>query len=146
MLPGSQPLNTGRCHVGCGCWIEALRRQNSRGVSRFASVYGSLGLARRCALVKAGRAQRGMGAPGTNWLGKSVERVEDAALLTGRGRYIDDLGVRPGTHHAAILRSPHGHAIIRTIRTEAARRAPGVAAVVTGAELKLLCASLGVGI
>jgi 2-furoyl-CoA dehydrogenase large subunit len=31
------------------------------------------------------------------WVGQSVERVEDAALLTGQGRYIDDLGVRPGT-------------------------------------------------
>ncbi len=41
------------------------------------------------------------------WVGQSIERVEDAALLTGRGRYIDDLGVPPGTLHAAILRSPH---------------------------------------
>ena len=46
------------------------------------------------------------------WVGRSVERVEDAALLTGRGRYIDDLGVKPGTLHAAILRSPHAHADI----------------------------------
>ena len=51
----------------------------------------------------------------TSWCGQSVERVEDAALLTGRGRYIDDLGVRPGTLHAAMLRSPHAHAIIRAI-------------------------------
>ena len=33
----------------------------------------------------------------TRWVGRSIPRVEDAALLTGRGRYIDDLGVRPGT-------------------------------------------------
>ena len=45
--------------------------------------------------------------PPTSWCGQSIERVEDAALLTGRGRYIDDLGVPPGTLHAAILRSPH---------------------------------------
>ena len=31
----------------------------------------------------------------TGWVGQSIERVEDAALLTGRGRYIDDLGVPP---------------------------------------------------
>jgi 2-furoyl-CoA dehydrogenase large subunit len=46
----------------------------------------------------------------TMWVGQSVERVEDAALLTGGGRYIDDLGVKPGTLHAAILRSSHAHA------------------------------------
>ena len=45
------------------------------------------------------------------WLGRSIERVEDAALLTGRGRYIDDLGVPPLTLHAAILRSSHADAI-----------------------------------
>ncbi len=50
------------------------------------------------------------------WCGQSVERVEDAALLTGRGRFIDDLGVKPGTLHAAILRSPHAHATITAIR------------------------------
>ena len=38
------------------------------------------------------------------WVGQSIPRVEDAALLAGRGRFIDDLGVRPGTLHAAILR------------------------------------------
>ena len=58
------------------------------------------------------------------WLGQSIERVEDASLLTGRGRYIDDLAVRPDTLHAAILRSPHAHAIDPKHRRERrARRA-----------------------
>src|SRR6266852_5973131 len=81
-------------------------------------------------------------APGSPWVGRSIPRVEDAALLTGRGRFIDDLGVRPGTLHAAILRSPHPHAMIRAIDATAARRAPGVAAVLTGAELTKLATSL----
>jgi 2-furoyl-CoA dehydrogenase large subunit len=72
------------------------------------------------------------------WLGRSIERVEDAALLTGRGRYIDDLGVPPGTLHAAILRSSHAHAKIRAIDTAAAAAGPGVAAVITGAEVAAL--------
>ena len=62
--------------------------------------------------------------PGSPWVGQSIPRVEDAALLTGRGRFIDDLGVRPGTLHAAILRSPHAHADIVSIETSAAKRAP----------------------
>src|SRR5215472_4309676 len=82
----------------------------------------------------------------TGWCGQSVERVEDFALLTGRGRYIDDLGVRPGTLHAAILRSPHAHAAIRLIDVAAARGAPGVAAVLTGADVTALSASLVVGV
>jgi len=80
------------------------------------------------------------------WLGQSVERVEDAALLTGAGRFIDDLGVRPGTLHAAILRSPHAHALIRAIDVDDARRAGGVAAVLTGKDVAALTANLGTGI
>jgi 2-furoyl-CoA dehydrogenase large subunit len=80
------------------------------------------------------------------WCGQSVERVEDAALLTGRGRFIDDLGLRPGTMHAAILRSPHAHARITAIRTEAAGRLAGVAAVFTGAVIAKNSASLVVGV
>src|SRR5262249_8366456 len=78
-----------------------------------------------------------------NWLGRSIERVEDAALLTGRGRYIDDLGVAPGSLHAAILRSSHAHANIRAIDTKAAAAAPGVTAVITGAGAAALSSPLG---
>ena len=81
-----------------------------------------------------------------SWIGQSVERIEDLTLLAGRGRYIDDIGVPPGTLHAAILRSPHAHAEIRAINTEAARRAQGVAAVITAAEVTKLSASLVVGV
>jgi len=77
-----------------------------------------------------------------SWLGRSIERFEDAALLTGRGRFIDDLAVRPGTLHAAILRSSHAHAVIRSISTGAARAARGVAAVLTGANVAALSTSL----
>src|SRR6516165_2082986 len=80
------------------------------------------------------------------WLGQSIERVEDAALLTGRGRYIDDLPIRPGTLHAAILRSSHAHAHIRSINIEAARSAPGVVSVITGTDITALSTSLVVGV
>ena len=82
----------------------------------------------------------------TSWCGQSIERVEDGPLLTGRGRFIDDLGIRPGTLHAAILRSPHAHAKIRAIDAAAARTAPGVAAIIIGAEVTALSASLVVGV
>jgi 2-furoyl-CoA dehydrogenase large subunit len=82
----------------------------------------------------------------TGWVGQSIERVEDSALLTGRGRYIDDLGVPPGTLHAAILRSPHAHALIRAIRTDAARAMAGVAAVITAAEVTKFGAPLLAGV
>ncbi len=87
-----------------------------------------------------------MNAAATGWIGRSVERVEDAALLTGGGRYIDDLPVRRGTLHAAILRSPHPHAKILAIRTAAAAAARGVGSVVTGADVVANGASLVVGV
>jgi CO/xanthine dehydrogenase Mo-binding subunit len=80
------------------------------------------------------------------WVGRSVPRVEDAALLTGRGRFIDDVGVPAGTLHAAIQRSPHAHATILGIDVARARGAEGVAAVLTGAEVRALGASLVVGV
>src|SRR5437868_4643257 len=83
---------------------------------------------------------------GKGWVGQSVERIEDLTLLAGRGCYIDDIGIPPGTLHAAILRSPHAHAEIRAIHTDAARRGPGVAAVITAAEVTKLSASLVVGV
>jgi 2-furoyl-CoA dehydrogenase large subunit len=82
----------------------------------------------------------------TAWCGQSIERVEDAALLTGRGRFIDDLGVRPGTLHAAILRSPHAHARITAVRLDVAREARGIAAVLAGADVTALSASLVAGV
>ena len=62
--------------------------------------------------------------------GQSVKRVEDHRLLTGHGRYTDDLQ-REGMLFGATLRSPYGHADIRSIDVEAARAMPGVVAVYT---------------
>ena len=64
-----------------------------------------------------------------------MERVEDAALLTGRGRFADDVGERPGTAHAAVLRSPHAHAEIVSLDATAALSMPEVVTVLTGAEV-----------
>ena len=71
-------------------------------------------------------------------IGKSVLRLEDPALLRGRAHFVDDLPVKPGTLHAAILRSPHAHAEIVSIDTGRARQMPGVAAVITRAEVLAL--------
>jgi 2-furoyl-CoA dehydrogenase large subunit len=84
--------------------------------------------------------------PASLWVGRSVPRVEDATLLSGRGRFIDDLGVRPGTLHAAILRSPHAHADIVSIESSAAKRSHGVVAILDGEDVKSLTASLVVGV
>ncbi len=68
-------------------------------------------------------------------MGQAVVRKEDLRLLTGGGRYLDDINL-PGQLHAAILRSPHAHALIRTVDATAARSGPGVIAVLTGADLE----------
>lgn len=74
-------------------------------------------------------------------IGVSVPRREDAALLTGHGRFIDDIDLA-GQLHASFLRSPYGHARIGTVDTQEAAAMPGVVAVLTGADL----AADGVGL
>jgi aerobic carbon-monoxide dehydrogenase large subunit len=66
--------------------------------------------------------------------GQSIARVEDARLLTGQGRFTDDLG-RPGMLHGVTLRSPYAHAEIRSIDIAAALEVPGVVAVYTHSDI-----------
>lgn len=70
----------------------------------------------------------------TRFFGQPVKRVEDPALLTGSGRFTDDVPL-PGTLHAVFVRSPHPHARIRSIEASAARTMPGVHLVLSAADL-----------
>ena len=70
----------------------------------------------------------------TDMLGKRVKRVEDNRLITGKGRYVDDIKLQ-SMAHVAILRSPYAHANIRSIDTSAAKAMPGVLDVMTGADI-----------
>src|ERR1700733_15117 len=83
---------------------------------------------------------------GSSWVGRSIARVEDSSLLTGRGRFMDDVGVHPGTLHAAFLRSPHAHADIISIDVSQAMQAHGVVAVLDGEDVKALTSSVVVGV
>src|SRR3954462_15405696 len=67
-------------------------------------------------------------------IGRSLRRIEDGRFLTGQGRYVDDMELA-GQLHGVVLRSPHGHAAIEGIDTEAARAMPGVRGVFTAADL-----------
>ncbi len=66
---------------------------------------------------------------------RSQKRLEDERLLVGKGLYSDDRDL-PGQAWLVVLRSPHAHARIAGIDAAAARKAPGVVAVYTAAELK----------
>src|ERR1700744_1991071 len=68
-------------------------------------------------------------------LGQPVRRFEDLRLITGRGRYTDDL-VLPNMAHAFVLRSPAGHAAIKHIDTTAAKKMPGVRFIGTGDDVR----------
>ena len=69
-----------------------------------------------------------------SYIGRSVPRPNLARLTQGRGQYVTDV-VLPRMAHVAFVRSPHAHARIKSIEAAAAKKAPGVIAVVTGAEL-----------
>src|SRR5579872_3998936 len=75
------------------------------------------------------------GGPTGTGIGQPVRRREDLRLLTGHGQYSDDLNL-PGQAYAVMLRSPHAHALIRSIETTAAEAAPGVLAVLTSDDVK----------
>src|SRR5580658_5848136 len=68
-------------------------------------------------------------------IGDAARRKEDLRLVTGRGCYSDDFNF-PGQAYGAALRSPHAHALIRSIDTQAARAMPGVLAVLTGEDVR----------
>ncbi len=69
------------------------------------------------------------------WIGARYPRKEDAALLTGNARFIDDMEPVPGIRHVAMLRSGHAHARIVSIDISKAAAMPGVHGIVTGADI-----------
>ena len=71
-------------------------------------------------------------------VGARLKRLDDPRILTGRGRYVDDVTL-PRMVHVAFVRSAHAHARLTRVDVDAARRAPEVAGVLTGAEAARLC-------
>jgi carbon-monoxide dehydrogenase large subunit len=71
-------------------------------------------------------------------IGARAKRGDDPRLLTGRGRYVDDLTL-PRMVHLAFVRSTHAHARLTRVALDAARRAPGVVGVLTGEDAARLC-------
>ncbi len=87
------------------------------------------------------------GSDGGSLFGRSVRRIEDAALVTGRGRFVDDIRF-PDAAHAAFVRSPHAHATIRSVDVSLASKVKGVLAVFTLDDFRPLLAKerLAVGL
>ena len=77
----------------------------------------------------------------TTYAGQSVKRFEDHRLLTGQSSYVDDMQL-PGMLHALVLRSPHAHAVVRSIDASAAAALPGVVTVITADDLQDLTEQL----
>src|SRR6185437_5080397 len=82
--------------------------------------------------------------PGAAWedsmanrlgIGQPVRRVEDVRFITGAGRYVDDMDL-PKQLYGQIVLSEHAHARIKRVDTAAAKKAPGVVLVLTGADIK----------
>ena len=71
-------------------------------------------------------------------VGARLKRLDDPRLLTGRGWYVDDITL-PRMVHVAFVRSPHAHATVERVDVEAARKSPGVVAILTGADTARLC-------
>jgi len=80
------------------------------------------------------------------FVGRPLARLEDEALLRGKGRFIDDLDPVANAQHAAVLRSPYAHARITRLDPARAVAAPGVVGVLTGADVALLSRPFPAGI
>jgi carbon-monoxide dehydrogenase large subunit len=74
---------------------------------------------------------------GQGYVGKPLKRREDVRFITGRATYVDDIKL-PNMLHAAILRSPRAHALVRSIDTSKALKLPGVVKVFTFPDLGAL--------
>ncbi len=74
------------------------------------------------------------GAPAAGVVGTRMRRREDAALVTGEARFVADLDA-PGALHMAVVRSPHAHAVVRSVDVAPALAVPGVVAAFSGADL-----------
>src|SRR3989442_3271302 len=89
-----------------------------------------------------GKAELPLHAPGTKvdrgYIGESVPRPNAGRLLQGRGALIDDLRF-PRLAHVAYFRSPYAHALVKKLDFSAARRAPGVIAVLDGRAVAEYC-------
>lgn len=72
---------------------------------------------------------------GLHWIGRPLRRKEDGRFLRGQARYLDDLSL-PGMLYLVVVRSPHAHARIRSIRVEEALRVQGVVRVITASDLQ----------
>ncbi len=77
--------------------------------------------------------------PSKKWVGQALRRKEDPRMITGRGRYVDDMVV-PGMLYMAVVRSPEAHAKILSIDASEALARPGIKAVFTGEDMSDLLA------
>src|SRR6202049_3038466 len=73
--------------------------------------------------------------PEIGGMGHSVKRKEDLRFIQGKGTYVDDVSL-PGMVYGHMVRSPYAHARITGIRSEEAKKIPGVLAVITGQDLE----------
>ena len=71
------------------------------------------------------------------FVGERIPRVEDRRLLTGRGKYVDDIQL-PDMVHAAFVRSPSAHAHIQVIDVSNAAASAGVVGVLSGEDVRAL--------
>src|SRR5437899_5920954 len=74
---------------------------------------------------RARRREEDLGMAVSTMIGAKIHRREDPRLISGHGRFIDDM-TRPGMAHMAVVRSPHPHAKIRSIDPAESKKAPGV--------------------
>src|SRR5579864_2447902 len=92
------------------------------------------GVATEVTEIASETAERRQAPAPSNHVGQAMRRKEDPRLITGRGRYVDDITL-PGVLYVSFVRSPEAHAKIVSIDSSAATERPGIHAVFTGEDM-----------
>ena len=132
-IPGMVMAATSALRENPDAGIEEIKERLGGNICRctgYSKIFEAVEIARD---VIAGRASPSVleaDGAGESFIGNNVRRLDAPAKVSGRLRYAGDM-VMPGMLHMQVLRSPHAHALIRSIDTSAAEALPGIACVVT---------------
>lgn len=139
-IPGMVMAATAVLRESPSAGIDEIKERMGGNICRctgYSKIFEAVELARDAIAAEDGAAARELATgdvAGDSYIGNSIRRQDAPSKVTGRLRYAADMTM-PGMLHMQVLRSPHPHAAIRSIDTAAAEALPGVACVVTSADV-----------
>lgn len=136
-IPGMVMAATSALRENPAADIEEIKERLGGNICRctgYSKIFEAVEIARDVMAGKIGAAALDADGAGSSYIGNNVRRLDAPSKVSGRLRYAGDM-VMPGMLHMQVLRSPHAHATITSIDTSEAAALPGVACVITAADV-----------